>query len=450
MVEPTPKTTSSANDRAAKRKANSETPSYQTADAALKEKMDAAMQPIISHIESILAGEQSASTVDLFGSFGKEASEQLGVMADQVFSLQQNFSSELNTVNGASEELMTKFSEIGLGGLVDILKDAGMDAADKGVELTAGTFKALKGIFDSKAEKQAKKENKKDKGQKLLADMEQAIPNFHHEMINIIDKVVKTEAGLNDVIDSATMLGYARIQMSKDLRFYIETGKEIKRRFEEEFIPEAKGYHEESGSEEDRLLVQQVANDYSKFIQRQSELEGSLAASIISATTLQSKIGNMEETKRQCQIIIDSRQNEMKAILAEATSAIAELKATSIVKSFGKLADTVQEDSMKISEEAAKQGLETRKRGTLDPAKLQNLADRVTKMVEAEHSFRINQVKELEKVQAVYKGIGDKLLEKEDANATKLLDSLTPAAKPTNDNRTATPHSLKKDNGPSV
>ena len=291
----------------------------------------------------------------------------------------------------------------------------------KGVK---GVSKVVKDLWDGLTGKNAKRSD----DEKLVKDMQDALPEMLFEMIRLVDNIQKTEIGIKEVMKEAEKLGLARVEATREISVYLGASKEVMRRYNEEYIPEANKTFEDSQDPEDELYLKDVMKRKDDFTDRILVLEGSRAASVIAAQQLRQMMETMEDQRKKIQDIIYNSQNEWKAMLAAAGIAGSSLKAAQTIKKADEFGDKMHDQTMKMIEEAHQLTLNSKARGTIDPAKLIEASDRLQKMIERENDEREKRLKQLEATSQQLRGATDKLIEAADsANVARRLEAVKDA-----------------------
>jgi uncharacterized protein YaaN involved in tellurite resistance len=254
--------------------------------------------------------------------------------------------------------------------------------------------------------------------------MQEALPEMLMEMIKLVKDIEETDKGIVQVMGEAEKLGLARIEATREISLYLGASKEVLRRYNEEYIPQAQKDFEESGDPEDELVLKNIQKRKEDFLDRITVLEGSRAASVIAAQQLRQILETMEDQRKKIQDIIYNSQNEWKAMLASAGIAGSSLKAAKTLEQANKFGDKMHESTMQMIEEAHQMTLNSKSRGTVDPAKLVEAAGRLQLLIEKENDARKNRLAQLEATATQLRGATDRLIEAADAsNKARLLEA---------------------------
>lgn len=383
---------------------------FADADDSVRAAMEKLMEPI-------------AATPDDFEvmiSYGNAPLDKLGKIADQMLKIQQQFESQVNVLGTALDKLQTGMKEMNfhtMGGrareaLENLARGAGKGAKGLG-RLVGGMWEAASG---AKA--------KRSEDEKVVREMQDALPEMMREMSKLVEDIKGTERGIKVVMIEANKLGAARADATRELALYIGTGKEILRRYNEEYIPEAQELFEESGDPEDEVYLRNVVKRSEGFIDRMTVLEGGRAASVIAMKQLDQILDTLEDQRTKVQDIVRNSQNEWKAMLTAAGIAGSTLKNAQNIKKADDFGDKLHEQTMNMIEQAHTLTQSSRARGTIDPQKLIEASSRLTAMIESEAENRRNRLAVLEQTQTQLRTAADALLEAAEATDRARLESV--------------------------
>lgn len=405
----------SDSDRASRRnRSKGKVVDYSEADPELKAEMEKIMDPI----------DRNPDSFEAIITYGHPPLDRLGKIANDMIKVQGKFNDQVNVMAAALNQLE--------GGLKGMNLDKFGEATQKLLKgMVSGTAKGVKGV--SKVVKDlwdglTGKNAKRTEDEKLVKDMQDALPEMLFEMIRLVDNIQKTEIGIKEVMKEAEKLGLARVEATREISVYLGASKEVMRRYNEEYIPEANKTFEDSQDPEDELYLKDVMKRKDDFTDRILVLEGSRAASVIAAQQLRQMMETMEDQRKKIQDIIYNSQNEWKAMLAAAGIAGSSLKAAQTIKKADEFGDKMHDQTMKMIEEAHQLTLNSKARGTIDPAKLIEASDRLQKMIERENDEREKRLKQLEATSQQLRGATDKLIEAADsANVARRLEAVKDA-----------------------
>lgn len=426
---------------------------YVDADPDLKAEMEKIMDPI----------DRNPDSFEAIISYGHPPLDRLGKIANDMIKVQGKFNEQVNVMASALNQLEGGLKNMNLdkfGEATQKLLKGMVSGAGKGVK---GVSKVVKDLWEGLTGKNAKR----TEDEKLVKEMQDALPEMLFEMIRLVDNIQKTETGIKEVMKEAEKLGMARVEATREISVYLGASKEVMRRYNEEYIPEANERFEESKDPEDELYLKDVLKRKDDFIDRVTVLEGSRAASVIAAQQLRQMMETMEDQRKKIQDIIYNSQNEWKAMLAAAGIAGSSLKAAQTIKKADDFGDKMHDQTMKMIEEAHTLTLNSKARGTIDPAKLIEASDRLQKMIERENDEREKRLKQLEATAQQLRGATDKLIEAADSsNVARRLEAVKDAEEeakkareqvetkaPTNDNAakpTAQPAASVEDDKPAA
>ena len=404
---------------------------FQQGDTELVEKMERIMEPIAREPDSFEA----------IINYGHEPLETLGKIANDMIKVQGDFNKQVNIMGSAIDRLEGGMGALNLAEIGEKTR-AAAEAAIKG----AGGV--LKGLADAGRAFTGKK-SKKDEHEQFIESMQDALPEMLMDMIKLVNDIKETEKGLEQVRAEAIKLGKARVEATKEISIYLGTRDEVLKRYDEEYIPEAKQQFEESQDPEDEMYLNDVIKRKENFIDRMSVLEGSRAQGVIAAQQLRQIIEMMEDQRTKIQEIIHNSQNEWKAMMVSAGVVGSSLKVSQMLKKADKFGDDAHDQIQAMLEESHEILLNSKSRGTIDPAKLIEGLGRIQQMIEKENVMRQEHLQRLEATRVQLRGATDRLIEAADTSKNvRILEATqeekaaaeTPAENaPVNDNETETP-----------
>lgn len=413
IAEEAPKE-SEADNESRRKRARGKVVDYVDADPELKEQMEKAMEPI----------DRNPDSFESIIQYGHPPLDRLGKIANDMIKIQGKFNEQVNVMAGALNQLE--------GGLKGLNLDKFGEATQKLLKgLATGAGKGVKGI--SKFTKDlweglSGAKAKRSEDEKLVKEMQDALPEMLFEMIKLVDNIAKTEVGIKEVMKETEKLGLARVEATREIGVYLGASKEVLRRYNEEYIPEANKTFEESQDPEDELYLKDVMKRKEDFIDRITVLEGSRAASVIAAQQLRQMMETMEDQRKKIQDIMFNSQNEWKAMLAAAGIAGSSLKAAQTIKRADDFGDKMHDQTMKMIEEAHTLTQNSKARGTIDPQKLIEASDRLQKLIERENDDREKRLRQLEATAQQLRGATDKLIEAADSsNKARMLEAVKSA-----------------------
>lgn len=387
---------------------------YVDADPDLKKEMEKVMDPI----------DRNPDSFEAIIGFGHPPLDRLGKIANDMIKIQGKFNEQVNVMAGALNQLE--------GGLKGLNLDKFGEATQKLLKgLAGGTVKGVKGVskfFVDLKDSLTGAKAKRTEDEKLVKEMQDALPEMLFEMIKLVDNIAKTEIGIKEVMKEADKLGLARVEATREISVYLGASKEVLRRYNEEYIPDANKAFEESQDPEDELYLKDVMKRKEDFIDRITVLEGSRAASVIAAQQLRQMMETMEDQRKKIQDIMYNSQNEWKAMLAAAGIAGSSLKAAQTIKKADDFGDKMHDQTMKMIEEAHTLTQSAKARGTIDPQKLIEASDRLQKLIERENDEREKRLRQLEATATQLRGATDKLIEAADSsNKARMIEAVKTA-----------------------
>jgi len=226
---------------------------YIDADPDLKKEMEKVMEPV----------DRNPDSFESIISFGHPPLDRLGKIANDMIKIQGKFNEQVNVMAGALNQLE--------GGLKGLNLDKFGEATQKLLKGLAGTVKGVKGVskfFKNLKDGLTGANAKRSEDEKLVKDMQDALPEMLFEMIKLVDNIAKTEIGIKEVMKEAEKLGLARVEATREISVYLGASKEVMRRYNEEYIPEANKQFEESQDPEDELYLKDVMKRKEDFIDR--------------------------------------------------------------------------------------------------------------------------------------------------------------------------------------
>lgn len=375
------------------------------------EKMDALMDAI----------DRDPASFEAIISFGTAPLQELGKLSKDMLTVQGKFNDQVNIMGEAMDKLQNGMSGLNIEEFGEHARALAKGLAEAGSSGVKGLGKILNGF---KGKKPVKNEH-----EQFIDDMQAALPDMLFEMIKLVENIKETDKGIEQVRKEAEKLGVARVEATREISLYLGATKEVLRRYNEEYIPNAQADFDESGDPEDELYLENIIKRKEDFIDRITILEGSRAQGIIAAKTLKQIIDTMEDQNKKVQDIILNSQPEWQAMLAAAAIAGSSLKAAQILQKADAFGDKMHDSTMLMIEESHQRTLDSRSRGTVDPTKLIEAASRLQLMIEKENTARADRLRRLEATADQLRGVTDRLIEAADSsNKARLLEA-TEAAK---------------------
>ncbi|MDE1151062.1 MAG: toxic anion resistance protein [Micavibrio sp.] len=411
---------------------------YVDADPETKAEMEKIMDPI----------DRNPDSFEAIIGYGHPPLDRLGKIANDMIKMQGRFNDQVNVMAGALGQLETGLKGLNFDKFGEATQKLLKGMVGGGVKGVKGVGKFGKDLWDGLTGKAAKR----TEDEKLVKEMQDALPEMLFEMIKLVDNIQKTEIGIKEVMKEAEKLGVARVEATREISLYLGASKEVMRRYNEEYIPQAKETLDETNDPEDEMYMKDVMKRKEDFIDRVTVLEGSRAQSVIAAQQLRQMMETMEDQRKKIQDIMYNSQNEWKAMLAAAGIAGSSLKAAQTIAKADAFGDKMHDQTMKMIEEAHTMTQNSKSRGTIDPQKLIEASDRLQKLIERENDDREKRLKQLEATAVQLRGATDKLIEAADSsNQARMLEAVKSAEddakkartevegrRPTNDNKDKT------------
>lgn len=254
---------------------------YDDARGKLKAEMEKIMDAI----------DRNPDSFEAIITYGHGAIDRLGKIANEMIKIQGGFNAQVTAVADA------------LSGL-----EGGLNGMDLG-KFGEATQKLLKGLSRGGVSAE---------NRKLVTELQQSLPRMLGEMIRLVDGLAGTEAGLKEVVKEAQKLAVERVKSSRELDTLLGTAKEVLRRYNEEYIPEAAKQFGETLDPEDQQYLKDILKRKEDFIDRTAILEGTRAAAIIAGQQVNQMLDTIEDQRKKIRDILDNSQNEWKAMLAAA------------------------------------------------------------------------------------------------------------------------------------
>jgi len=390
--------------------------------------LKAQMKDMLDQMEKVMEPiDRAPNSFEAIISYGHPPLAQLGVIANDMLKIQGKFNDQVNVMAGAFDKLQSGLAGMNLEKMGEnarkLLKGLGevtVKGAKGGANLVKNFFNALTG----------KGKKKTTEEEKAIQEMQDALPEMLNEMLQLVYNIEETDKGIVQVMKEAHKLGEARVDCTRQISVYLGASKEVLRRYNEEYIPEAEEAFKQSGDPDDEMFLKDVVKRKEDFLDRITVLEGSRAASVLAAQQLRQIIETMEDQRKKIQDILFNSQNEWKAMLSAAAFAGSSLKAAQALKKSDDFGDKMHENTMKMIEQAHQMTLNSKSRGTVDPAKLIDGLTRMQQMIEKENDARKKRLQELEATAVQLRGATDKLIEAADiSQSVRLLEAAKDARK---------------------
>lgn len=423
---------------------------YVDADPELKAHMEKLMEPI----------DNAPDSFEAIITYGNPPLVRLGEIANDMIKVQGKFNDQVNVMSTALGKLETGLKDMNLDSFGEATRKLLKGMAHGAGSGAKGIGKFLSSVKDSLTGAKAKR----TEDEKVVREMQDALPEMLYEMIKLVENISKTEQGIKEVMKEAEKLGVARVEATREISVYLGAGKEVLRRYNEEYIPEANKDFEESGDPEDEIYMKGVLKRKEDFIDRVNVLEGSRASSVIAAQQLRQMMETMEDQRKKIQDIMYNSQNEWKAMLAAAGIAGSSLRAAQTIKKADEFGDKMHDQTMAMIEQAHELTQNSKARGTIDPQRLIEASTRLQKMIEGENDARVKRLKQLEQTAQQLRGATDNLIEAaESSNKARQLEAVKSAeeesaqqrktqeakeAKKANDNKEGVAEPAAKDDKP--
>lgn len=423
----------SAEDNSRRNRARNKIVEYADADAELKELMEKVMEPI----------DKSPDSFEAIITYGHAPLEELGKIANSMIAVQTRFNDQVNVMASAMDKLQTGMKGMSMDKFADATKNLLKGLSDAGAKTVSGGFNIGKRL--AKAFTGGNKPKTDD--EKLLEEMQNALPAMLNEMIRLVDDIDKTGDGIREVLKEAEKLGEARVRATRSINVYLGASKEVLRRYKEEYIPQAQADYEESADPEDEMYLKDLLKRQDDFLNRISVLEGSRLQGVIAAQQLKQIMETMEDQLKSIEDIKHNGQNEWKAMLAAAGIAGSALKAAQSIKKANEFGDKMSEQTDKMLDEAHQLTLDSKGRPTVSVERLIESAKMMEKRLESEAEARKTKLRQLEESSIQLRGAADKLIESvNEADNRRMLEGLKEVEK-SNDNNGAR-RSTKRSGGP--
>lgn len=384
---------------------------YKDADEELRKQMIKIMDPI----------DKAPNSFEAIISFGNPPLEKLGKVANEMISVQTKFDNEVNVMASAFNKLENGIKDMNLDTFGEATRKAlkGMaGAAGSGVK---GVGNFMRGMWDSVSGAKAKR----TEDEKVVKEMQEALPQMLEDLLKMVKNIENTEKGIVQVMREAETLGKSRTEATRELGLYLGAANEVLRRYDEDYIPEAREAFEETGDPDDEIYMKEVLKRRDDFEDRVLVLTGSRTQSVIAAQQLMQMIETMEDQRKKIQDILRNGQNEWKAMLVAAGIAGSSLKVAQTIKKADEMGDRMHDQTQHMIEQAHELTQNSKARGTIDPQKLIEAAQRLERLIESEASNREQRRHQLEATKQALHGATEKLLEAaESSNKARQLEAI--------------------------
>jgi hypothetical protein len=284
--------------------------------------------------------------------------------------------------------------------------------------------------------------------------MSEKLPELHKEMKLLIKNLSETEIGIAQVMKEAEKLGIARVEATRELNVYLGTDAEVRRRYKEEYIPQAEADYKESNFDpEEQERVNVIVKRNADFIGQMNVLHASRAQGVASAQMLRTMMDTMEEQRKRIQTLRHISQPEWTALLAAAGFSASSLKAQRTIDQAGDFGDKLHDYTLDATEQAHNMALNAKGRGTVNHEKLLEGLTRMQNLIEKQHEEQVKVLNNLESMSEKLKTGTDLLLDAADKNKrAKLLEATqreedagdNKKSKASNDNKAGTPEPSAK------
>src|SRR5690606_27395153 len=198
---------------------------YVDADPELKAHMEKLMDPI----------DQAPDSFEAIITYGNAPLVRLGDIANDMIKIQGKFNDQVNVMSTALGKLETGLKDMDLDTFGEATRKLLKSMAHGAGTGAKGIGKFLSNVKDSLTGAKAKR----TEDEKVVREMQDALPEMLYEMIKLVDNIAKTEQGIKDVMKEAEKLGVARVEATREISVYLGAGKEVLRRYNEEYIAQA-------------------------------------------------------------------------------------------------------------------------------------------------------------------------------------------------------------------
>ena len=250
---------------------------YAVASPELKAGMERVMEAI----------DRNPDSFEAVVSYGHPPLDTLGKVANGLIAIQTKFNQQVKAVEQALKTLD--------GGLKGLHLDTFGEAVVKALKGQAGPATT-----------------------KVIEDMVAALPKMLTDINGLVDNVDKTDKNILDVLKELKTLGDTRKDTARELALLLGASREVLRRYDEEYIPEARKQFAETNDAEDSQYLSDVLKRKEDFIDRITVLEGSRASGIILSRQIAQVAETLEDQHKKLQDILYNSANEWKAMIAAA------------------------------------------------------------------------------------------------------------------------------------
>ncbi|MDD9901473.1 MAG: hypothetical protein OXT65_10875 [Alphaproteobacteria bacterium] len=396
-------TEDTAAERRSRRRRGMKVVFYDAADDEMKAQMEEVMKAI----------NEEPNSFDAVTSYGREPIDKLKETADRIIDVQQQFAREVNVFQSRMDEFSQTIKDMDLAGMLGTLKEYSAATAKglgKGAKGVGKLGAALANMFKGS-------EKKKTEQEKIIAEMTSSLPNKRAEIKEHIEMLSKVEEGLATVYESAKELGKARVESVRALNVYLGAVPEVKRRYTEEYIPQAQEWFDESGDPEDKQYLDEVNKRYETFCNRALALESAVTESTVAAQELRRAMDTMETQRTTIHNIKDVREAGWIALLAGAGFQASTLKAAEVLHKSDQIGDDLQDKSTKMMQMSHQMTLESQARGTVDPKKLIESINTMQKQLDDEKKSREARLKGIDATSQALTAARNKLIDAVDKAA---------------------------------
>lgn len=401
------------------------------AEAVEKSATNKRMADLVSKMEDIMA-EINADPVDdqAIRNYGNAPIVRIGEAAEKMIEIQSRFTESVRVYERGMSDLKANEKLKRVVGMASAAKDGlaelGGKVAKGGASVISGLWKMIAGSGPEKSEDQL-----------LLEGMQEELPQMMKEIRTLIARVGETEKGLEEVIAHAKQMAQEQVIAFQELTVYAGASDEVKRRYREIYIPEAKAEFDETGDFESQMIMEDLVKREREFAKRAHDIEVARTVFFTSVMKAKANVDLMEEQRTMMKDTLQNTKHMWVTLMSEAGFIGATLKAAQVNKRSSEIGNEVLDASGRIFEEASRLTIEAQRHGNIDMRKVLEQSERLIKVLESKAAFDESQMKQYELESAMARGAVDKLLEatdKIDANKRKALESSAPKKATSNDN----------------
>ena len=262
-----------------------------------------------------------------------------------------------------------------------------------------------------------------EKDKEALKEVANQVPELQQKIDEMSVKIEQADVGLNAVSSDIEQLGTMRNKLLKQFNVYLGAIPELKRRYEEVYMPEAQKASEESPENQElRSYAEAVEESFVSLTRRAAQIENQRALCIRSMLQMSILQQNITQQRQKMSDIRNNILPELHAMLSEAQMARTVLKVSESIDEFDKIGDQTLDSITKISQGSIEMTTKSLNKGAVDPTRTIDSINQIRGAIESSRkNAHAEMNKNLEAARELRKA-GDGALEAKKESSRKTLE----------------------------